>query len=133
YLRGFFDGDGSIFTQKNKNITTTFSCQSVEFLSDVQKLTKLTGRINTNSKPPKLNFGLNESFLLRDILYKNNGFCLQRKKDRFDKMKRNYRLWTPEMTDDFKDLHHKGLTNKQLANYFNLTEQQIRDKKRYAI
>jgi hypothetical protein len=130
YVRGFFDGDGSIYKQDNKNYVSIFSCQSVEFLHNLQSLLSLKGTINYDMKPPRLQFGVNESLSLRDILYKNSGFSLARKKERFFTIKLQYRLWTPEMTNELESFLLQQKSVRDIATHFNLTTQQIRDKKR---
>lgn len=130
YLRGFFDGDGSIFKAKDENTKTTFACQSINFLEDIRKLTQLTGSLDIKGKPPKLTFGLNESFALKEILYKNEGFSLSRKKDRFDDMSIKYRVWTPELHSKFLDMIYLKYTTSEIASELNLTTRQILDHKR---
>lgn len=91
YLRGFFDGDGSVYLVQDKNykkkkkyyIWSEISCASKQFLVDVQNRLGF-GYVRNKQNNYSLDFRHHNTIKLRDILYKNiQSFALQRKKDKF--------------------------------------------------
>lgn len=86
YIRGFFDGDGSVYREKRGNcIRSKISCQSIEFLEDTIKILGLKHKcVYLNTSPPELRLNHNDSLIFRDIIYKNYPcICLERKRIRF--------------------------------------------------
>ena len=89
FIRGFFDGDGSIYINKDKNVPTiSFTSKSFEILESiasyledfdiigVTKYTKPVWRLFIQSKSGILNF--------YSHIYFNSNYSLSRKKAKFD-------------------------------------------------
>lgn len=91
FLRGFFDGDGSIYVYPNKKkAQVSFTSGSEDFLIEIKKLLSnydLGGSFKKykNSKALSLVYGGNKSVKkIYDLLYKDALFFLDRKKRKFD-------------------------------------------------
>lgn len=87
FIRGYFDGDGSIYNVKGKRINTAFCCGSQDFLISLLKILK--EKINVqggsfDSISMKLTFGKKDSIKLGNYIYQNNPHLfLLRKKEKF--------------------------------------------------
>jgi LAGLIDADG-like domain len=108
YIRGVFDGDGSVTTRRN-SIEAKICSGSEKFLEDISLYSKLKGKIRSCVKTTKKGLlsttyswvtqGKFNTLALRDFMYQNpNSFALKRKKDIFfsDFYKRSTRYWTDE-------------------------------------
>lgn len=84
YVRGFFDGDGSIFISKNIK-SVTFVCASVKFLESLQKLIPIPTTICYINNPPYIRFcKKSDVVIFRDWLYNSKSdLYLERKKKIF--------------------------------------------------
>lgn len=88
FIRGFFDGDGSIYKLKNRRIAVKFSCWSPVFLQKLQKIISKKCDVS-----PKKNYDHSilyysqEAIKVLRFLYKNtdNRIRLKRKYNRFKK------------------------------------------------
>jgi len=95
FMRGVFDGDGSIFTTKQNKHIASFCGSSKNFMKGVEKLLI---NIGTNPHLKSYTEGYNEPHYdirihgkvsienLYNYLYKDCTICLERKKKRFDKI-----------------------------------------------
>jgi hypothetical protein len=89
YIRGYFDGDGSIYFDKSGKPTFAL-VGTVPFLNDVMSvLVSDLGlnpiKIRSKGKISELRYsGRNNALRIRNWLYDGNAPWLQRKKDRFD-------------------------------------------------
>jgi len=118
FIRGYFDGDGSI-SHNSITDTYTFSLAGTkEFLSRVQEILIKECNLNkvsiTSAKTISiLAYGGSKQLLrIRDFLYKDATIFLDRKKDIFDKIvvKENY------LEDEkFKNAFEQFSTNKEIA------------------
>lgn len=92
FIRGVFDGDGSVSISKDKKkINCYICCSSLSFLLDIQKLLKF-GTISTSDFPHRLNFCSIEN---RDKFYNyiyNGNFYLQRKFKKLTEVIKKYEL-----------------------------------------
>lgn len=102
YLRGFFDGDGSIWETTFRiggkpYYYANFTCASRKFLEYIQNRLGF-GKINiVRKKYFELKFNQRECLSLYNILYKNlSAFKLDRKYARFLKIDAKYQFWTAE-------------------------------------
>lgn len=88
FIRGYFDGDGSICLIKNKRINTSFCSGSINFLNQLWDILKKEagitgGSINLNNS--SLVFGKRDSIKLGKYMYKDNPeLFLSRKREKFD-------------------------------------------------
>lgn len=88
FIRGYFDGDGSIMLLKNNRVNSAFICGSKLFLDSLlEKLKKYAG-VNGGSydlSSVSLKFGTKDTIKIGQYIYstKSNLF-LKRKKDKFD-------------------------------------------------
>lgn len=87
YLRGLFDGDGYVCLRRN-GIEMGITSASYEFLLKLRNLFNNRGSILPNRKNGRIScftwqMSKNNSLALRDLMYSNNDFALQRKKDKF--------------------------------------------------
>lgn len=86
YLRGFIDGDGCIYLDKNKNIQIHMVCSNVHFLEQLQdNICNKRGRISkkgNNSYQYRI-CRQEDVFDIYEKLYQDNPFGLSRKKLKF--------------------------------------------------
>lgn len=92
FIRGYFDGDGSVSTfyrksQKSLILSTNF-VGTYDFLKELQKIFNEKSKNAIHKAPNKeayvVHFYLNESILLYDFMYNNATIYLDRKKEKFD-------------------------------------------------
>lgn len=90
YVRGFFDGDGSVWFKYHKgirHINTSFSCANKKFLEDLQNRIGGFGSISTTKKQTchVLHIAHYNSVTLGQKMYSNpDCFALKRKRYRFN-------------------------------------------------
>jgi len=91
FIRGYFDGDGSVFygygKKEIKKLKTgaSFSCSSVSFLNDIKEIINI-GKIRTDYSPASLHFySLPNYKILFNYMY-NGNFHMKRKYDKFLKI-----------------------------------------------
>lgn len=89
FIRGYFDGDGSIYNVKGNRINTGFCCGSIKFLQSLLIILKKKANIqggSIDSMNMKLTFGKKDSIKLGNYIYQNEPqIFLLRKKEKFDK------------------------------------------------
>ena len=87
FIRGFFDGDGSIWNIKGGRINTAFACASENFIYPLWNILKEKAGIQGGSYSKNnisLRFGKRDSILLGKYMYQNNPeIFLKRKRDKF--------------------------------------------------
>lgn len=92
FIRGFFDGDGSIEIKKDTKsyqLRTRFCSGSEKFLMQIMNELKRYGFKNKNvynkkdSKCCEIAYSTNESLLLYNLMYSENCICLDRKFNKF--------------------------------------------------
>lgn len=99
FIRGFFDGDGTITETKDHKIRTSFTCASKSFIENIQKYLKENICLQSNAKIAEtvrvhtiynLNYSVNDSFKLCDAMYLNDYLALPRKKNHYLAIKEKY-------------------------------------------
>lgn len=89
FIRGYFDGDGSIMRLKNNRINSAFTSGSKKFLDKLLKILHEEAGLEGGSYDPSsksIRFGKRDSLRLGDYMYKNNPeLFLLRKKMKFFK------------------------------------------------
>lgn len=89
FIRGLFDGDGSIWvTQNGESAEVKYGanicCTSISMLEGIQKRLGI-GHMSLKSNPPSIQFYSKSDIAdLGDYLYSDGGFCLDRKKLKFE-------------------------------------------------
>jgi len=87
FIRGYFDGDGSIMQIKNNRLNSAFTSGSKKFLNKLLEILKQKAGIEGGSYDPSsytIRFGKKDTIRLGHYMYKNNpGLFLKRKKDKF--------------------------------------------------
>lgn len=93
FIRGFFDGDGSITEPKDGHkICTSITCASYSFLREIQEYLKEKIHLQSNAKISEtqrvhtiynLNYSTNDSFKLCSMMYLNDYLALPRKKNHY--------------------------------------------------
>lgn len=88
FIRGYFDGDGCIYTNSNRN-DLTFTSGSLIFLEQIQKIFNNELNINVNICKYKNTYKLyicnrKDIFKVYEFFYKNSSIFLERKKKKFD-------------------------------------------------
>jgi len=87
FIRGYFDGDGSIMLMKNNRINSAFTCGSKKFLDKLLETLRTEAGIEGGSYDPSsytLRFGKKDTIRLGEYMYKDNPeLFLKRKKDKF--------------------------------------------------
>lgn len=82
FVRGFFDGDGSIFYRYGL-INSKFVCIDLQFINSIQKMIGNIGSKHIYKGLHDITIFYKDSLKLRDYMYYDGCFSLQRKKDRF--------------------------------------------------
>lgn len=89
FIRGYFDGDGSVMNLKNNRLNSVFTCGNKQFLKSLLKILKEEAGIEGGSfddSCSSLKFGKRDTLRLGDYIYKNNPeLFLLRKKQKFFK------------------------------------------------
>lgn len=81
YLRGLFDGDGSIYLHRGK-IACSIACNQLQFLEEIKNRLGF-GYLEQSKTCAKISFWSKKDVLkLYDIMY-NGNFCLNRKYEKF--------------------------------------------------
>ena len=87
FIRGYFDGDGSISRMKNNRVISSFSSGSPEFLQELLKILKQEAGIEGgyhSQKQCQLQFGKKDTLRLGAFMYKNDPeLFLLRKREKF--------------------------------------------------
>ena len=92
FIRGFIDGDGSIYNDRSKgknHINISITCASKEFLEDIIKIIYEECGIGLNKTIYKdhnnysVRYYVKESLILCDKMYNNNYLALPRKKGKY--------------------------------------------------
>ena len=86
FIRGYFDGDGSVYDVSGNRINTAFCCGSKDFLFSLWDILKKEAGIeggSYDSSNKKIVFGKRDSIKLAQYVYNNSEFYLSRKKDKF--------------------------------------------------
>jgi DNA-binding transcriptional regulator WhiA len=83
FIRGVFDGDGSVYITKNKDKTGCYiCCSSISFLKDIQNILGF-GNIDEKANPPRLSFySKKDKISFFNYIY-SHGFYLKRKFNKF--------------------------------------------------
>lgn len=135
FIRGYFDGDGSIahMTKTDSYVfslagTYKFLERSQEILIKNCSLSKNT--INNSKSISVLMYGGSKQLInIREFLYKDATIFLKRKKDVFDKV--ISKDTTINIDDSFlKDLFNKFQTNKELAEELGISYKSVYRKLR---
>ena len=124
YLRGYFDGDGSIWISKKKSKVPTYSGSIVsasrQILDDICDRLKFGYTRSTHGgKYFSLDFSHKQLFLLKEIIYKDKNYVvMHRKYQKFLDMRinENYNFWTDE--EDQLLISNLGLNNNDLIKLF---------------
>ncbi len=100
FIRGFFDGDGSISELKDYHkICTSITCASKTFLQEIQQYLREKIQIQSQVKITEtqrvhtiytLKYSTNDSFKLCDAIYLNDYIALPRNKNHYLKIKEKY-------------------------------------------
>ena len=124
FVRGIFDGDGSIYCQNNNKRMSYFSlCGTYEMLfeiqkiieKEIQKLSKV--EINFNSGTFNLTYGSHNNLIsIYNWLYKDATIWLERKRNKFEEIIKEL---TPK---DREKSPYKGVRNqnKYITAYINI-------------
>lgn len=87
FIRGYFDGDGSIWNVKGGRINSAFTCASKKFLDTLWEILKTEAGVEGGSYDPlsySLRFGKKDSFKIGEYMYKNSPeLFLKRKYEKF--------------------------------------------------
>lgn len=93
FIRGYFDGNGSIMELKNNRLNSAFTCGSRQFLVSLLTILREEAGIEGGSfdcSCSSLKFGKRDTLRLGDYIYQNNPeLFLLRKKQKFFKEENN--------------------------------------------
>ena len=88
FIRGYFDGDGSVMNLKNNRLNSAIASGSKVFLDGLLKILREKANIEGGSYDPSsksIRFGKRDTLRLGEYMYKNNPeLFLLRKKQKFD-------------------------------------------------
>lgn len=85
FIRGYFDGDGSVMNLKNNRLNSVITSGSKAFLDDLLKILKEKAGVEGGSYDPSsksIRFGKRDTLRLGEFMYKNNPelFLLRKRK-----------------------------------------------------
>lgn len=90
FIRGFFDGDGSVYNVKGNRINTAFTCASKPFIDKLLQILKDKAGVLGGSYDQRnytIKFGNKDSYKIAEYIYKNNPeLFLLRKRKKFIKL-----------------------------------------------
>lgn len=126
YVRGIFDGDGSV--RLRGSISSYICSSSFVFINQLYKLCDNMGNMTLNNMGIYLlNFNKDDSLLFKNKIYQNNGFRLQRKFDIFD----SYIETTTKYTNFEINLIRDNIDNLSLVSELtNISKVNLRNKAR---
>lgn len=88
FVRGYFDGDGSIMLLKNKRVNSAFTSGSKQFLDSLLSILRKYAGVEGGSYDPScqsIKFGKKDTKRIGNFIYKNNPeLFLLRKKEKFN-------------------------------------------------
>lgn len=99
FIRGFFDGDGSIYETKDHKIGTSITCASKEFLQEIKNFLESNYSIQSKSKIYAtervhviydFRYRTKDSLIFCNAMYNNNYLALNRKKQHYLELKEKY-------------------------------------------
>ena len=104
FIRGFFDGDGSIYLRKNRpnGFRINLTCASKEFLDEISKKIITNTKIkNCNINPTKNMYRFdkdkNDAIRILNWLYENSNIYLNRKYEMYKQVKMSLLEETPRV------------------------------------
>jgi len=89
FIRGVFDGDGSVYFLKKRNARSSICCSSLPFIKDLQNIIGF-GKICISSNPYKLQFYSKKDIQNFYHYMYNGNFCLKRKFEKFNEVIKKY-------------------------------------------
>lgn len=100
YIRGFFDGDGSIFEPKDKLVNISFTCASKSFLEDIVKYLHSEYQVSLPAiyetervhKVYDIKYYVKDSLVLCDKFYNHEYLALARKQKHYFEILKKKRL-----------------------------------------
>lgn len=99
FIRGYFDGDGSIFDSLQKKVPgMSITCACKDFLQEISNFLHIKYNVsNVNVREFErvhtiydIRYGKKDTLILGEIFYNNNYLSLQRKKDKYFFIKDKY-------------------------------------------
>ena len=96
FIRGYFDGDGTVGIYKNlgshdwKILKSGFCSGSQKFLEDILQILPTKNKNITYKGVYVVQLSLKDSIILYNYMYQNSTVYLQRKKDKFDTYLKDY-------------------------------------------
>jgi len=100
FIRGYFDGDGSIYEPRGKKINTNFTSANKEFLENVgnylhQELNLTIPTIHPSHNAFDIRYYVKDSLILCNAFYNNDYLALPRKKNHYKQIVSPTSLNTP--------------------------------------
>ena len=96
FIRGYFDGDGTVGIYKNlgvhdwKILKSGFCSGSQKFLEDILQILPTKNKNITYKGVYVVQLSVKDSIILHNYMYRNSTVYLQRKKDKFDTYLKDY-------------------------------------------
>lgn len=96
FIRGYFDGDGTVGIYKNlethnwKILKSGFCSGSQKFLEDILQILPTKNKNITYKSVYIVQLSLKDSIILHNYMYQDSTIYLQRKKDKFDTYLKDY-------------------------------------------
>jgi len=91
FIRGYFDGDGTLSLYKNKDLKCNFTCASIEFIEEIKNLLlkyNIQSSICSYTTYYRLFIsGNNNSLNFLNLIYNNSNLFLARKKEKYFRCK----------------------------------------------
>lgn len=131
YLRGYFDGDGWIATERNRIGLCCSDAMAVWFVEEFDKRDFKANIVKeTGSKISIVTVsGRSQIFLLEEKLYHGDPFCLERKRNVFKEKREKYyadKKFKKDRIEKMLFLRSSGYSRKQIAQEVGLTENGVK-------
>lgn len=142
FLRGMFDGDGSIWRHKNDSFCFSYT-GGYNMMKEIKKT--ITDSVNISLSPIRFRYGKNNKnscsvgtkgtlkvSMFGDFIYKDSSCFLKRKREKFDMCKclaektRLYRYDLNGNEQKIKRLYLNGIIQKEIASQLNLVYSSVR-------
>jgi intein/homing endonuclease len=136
FIRGFFDGDGSIWKTKfyqdgRDYYYANIVSGSEQILKDIQKFLGF-GTINKiKNKYYEIKFSQSQCVKLKIIMYKNATFRLERKYQKFVNINSTYKLWSKKEDDIILNKIDERNTKQLIPMLPHRTPKTIQTRKNY--
>jgi hypothetical protein len=129
-LRGFFDGDGSIYSNNSRGYVEYTICFSGN-ISVLNQIKKILEKYEISSCKIRYRYNNENIEKIYNLLYNNAQFYLKRKKERFDNFllmltKLSRRNLSNDVINNIESLYCLGMKQIKIANIINIPNSSVK-------